>query len=516
MRINRLLLIGLFLSGLIVYMSCRKMDGVPNKSSKEDITTRFFTDHAPSEPNLQALADLLKRENEKAPFVNKIVQRIGYPRWNKTLSYSSADGPGSTSRTGTNDSLDLYFIPFVRDTQQYVNACLVIKTLRGDTTYKWLCDWQYKDSAYTGLNRRNTATLLMVIDREIFGQQREYLVTDTTLFDSRTSSVHITGTSITGTSAQNRSATVEICVTYLVPVNGWLSGCEPGSSCNPYQEVTQCTSTTLDDNLGGGNNINNGTGWTGGGSTAGWTQPPANPCALFSTGGREPELPPGCTEAYGPGWMPIGVEAPTPSEPIDSILKKISVLANKYSDSVFNISNNQHAEYSFTIVDRHDDVMDTLNLHTNGSGLAVVPNYNVWGGRRLRGIWHSHPTEVNFPLSDTNSRSGPSGDDVGQLFDLKDIQPPIPVLTDCGNVRYALVVENPQKANAWFRLSGNGPLVLYNRHLLMVYNDPRSSTSQFHQVTVELLLQILGSSTACGIGLYKSNNPEKTAYTKLN
>ncbi len=318
MRFNRLFLFGLILTGLIVHVSCRKMDRLSNQQTPQDLTTKFFNDHPSSDLQVQALADMIKRENEQSSFVSKVVQAVGYPRWNKALSYSPK---GSSSRTGTNNNLNFYFIPFVRDSQQVVNTCLIIKTLGTDTSYKWLCDWNYKDSVYNGLTRRGTAVLMMRIDQEVFGQGRKYLVTDTNLIDSRTSPVTISGAAILGTSADNRSATVEVCYTYQAPVNGWNTGCPPGDeNCTPYQTVTLCTTYTLQDNIGGSNDINNGTGWVntssggGGGSTAGWTQPPSNPCVLFSSGGREPELPPGCTEPYAPGWVPSTVDVFYPAE----------------------------------------------------------------------------------------------------------------------------------------------------------------------------------------------------------
>ena len=205
-----------------------------------------------------------------------------------------------------------------------------------------------------------------------------------------------------------------------------------------------------------------------------------------------------------------------PTEPIDSILKKISELANLYSDSIYNLSLNQRAEYSFTIVAGHNNILDTFHVHTNGSGMAVVPTLRVPMGKRLRGIWHSHIVDEPIPLTDTTARSGPSGDDVGNLFDLLNLDPSVPILTDCGNIRYALVVENSKKANTFFRTPGNGPLLLYNKLLQLVHADPRVYTSEFQNLTIEKLLLILGSSASHGIALYKSNNVTKTTYTKLN
>ncbi len=500
MRFKRLSLFGLILAGLVMYVSCRKMDRLENQRPEQDVTTRFFTDHPPIDPNVQVLADLIRSKNEQSHFVNKIVQTVGYPRWNSVMSYSSADGhSGNTSRTGTNDSLDLYFIPFVRDTQQIVNACLIIKARGRDTSYKWLCDWQYKDSAYTGLSRRNTAALLMLIDAEVFGQQRKYLVSDTTLFDSRTSPARINGTSILNTSAQGRSAVVEICVTYQAPVNGWLSGCEPGSPCNPYQDVTICTSTTLDDNLGGGNNINNGSGWTapqggGGGSTAGWTQPPANPCALFSTGGREPELPPGCTEAYGSGWVSVEESGPPPSEPTDSLLARYSRAIKDTAIYIYdNLSQPPNKEYAFTGILSNGQIR-VVERTTNGDSLQVFPKLMI-GNVVILFTWHSHVSRS----SNLADRSTFSHADIDMLRHIRCLKQNFVSFADCRNKRYALVIEDITKAKAFFNTNDLDSIVA------KYTTTNASGTTQ--DIDERKVINVIGSVTVSGIGFYVSNDP---------
>ena len=227
---------------------------------------------------------------------------------------------------------------------------------------------------------------------------------------------------------------------------------------------------------------------------------------------KESGLVPGCP----PGWNVPPPPPPPVPEPIDTLLKKLSLFINNFSDSIYNISLNQRSEYAVTIVDFNNDVFDTLHVHTNGSGIAVVPNYNVYGGRRLRAIWHTHIVDSPYIITDTTVISGPSGDDVGNLFDLLYRQPPVPVFTECGNVRYVLIVADASKANNWFRTPGNGPLALHKRLLQMVYSDPRVFTNEFHQLTLEKLLLIIGSSANSGITLYKSNNNNKSTYSQLN
>jgi hypothetical protein len=307
------------------------------------------------------------------------------------------------------------------------------------------------------------------------------------------------------------------CVAYQTQASGsrQAKGGSLGVPCGPdHLEWQVCTTVGYEIPNSGGVYNGGGSyppGWGGGGNPSNppW-MPPAPPCP-GAGGNSRVNVNEGCT----PGWIPIYTFPPLP-EPIDSILKRISEFANRYSDSLFNIALTQRAEYCFTIVDYNNNVMDTLHMRTDGSGMAVIPRYGVYGGRRLRGIWHAHVIDSPIPITDTSAISGPSGDDVGNLFDLLNQNPPVPVLTECGFVRYALVVENPQKANAFFRTQGNGPLLLYNKLLQMVYNDPRSSTNLFHQVSVEKLRLILGNSAISGIGIYKSSNPEKTLYTKLN
>lgn len=526
MRVNRLFLFGIILA-TVVYAACRKVDMPSSKKVVETLEqkqAKFFGTHLSSNPHIQALTGFMKRQDLKYNFVDKTVNQIGYPRWDKSL-IASGTSRSSGGRGATGDSSNIVFIPFVRDSQNVVNAALLITTTPSDTAFRYLCDWQYYDSSATGLSGKELSLLLMQLDKNIFGE-RLYKITDSAAFGGvgpATKYVRINSTSATigqkneygRTSDYYVWVTTETCYSgyQLIPLNeGQVVGCPPGPDCPFYTFETNCEFNSYlvlivtGGGTGGGSGGSSGGGGTGGGGSG-------NPPNCQPTAVRGANANPNCD----PGWQPVPTPPPPPvPEPIDTLLKKLSIFINNYSDSIYNLSLNQRAEYSFTIVDSNNDVFDTMHVHTNGAGIAVVPNYNVYGGRRLRAVWHSHTGDSTSAITDTTVRSGPSGDDVGNLFDLLYKQPPVPVFTECGNVRYALIVTDPSKANNWFRTPGNGPLLLYNKLLQMVYSDPQVFTNQFHELTVQKLHLLIGSSANSGIALYKSSNADKTTYSQLN
>ncbi|ODT53636.1 MAG: hypothetical protein ABS68_04670 [Niastella sp. SCN 39-18] len=77
----------------------------------------------------------------------------------------------------------MYVIPFVRDTQNYVNATMLININENDTSFSYLCDWQYPDTATTQMSAKNLALFMMHTDYFVFGS-RMYELTNTSIFGS--------------------------------------------------------------------------------------------------------------------------------------------------------------------------------------------------------------------------------------------------------------------------------------------------------------------------------------------
>lgn len=183
MKGKNLLLLTLSLVGLLACVSCRKTDA-PQKQEEPiaaSVEDKFFNSHRTDDPAEKNLVDFLKRQNEKRHFVEKTATQIGFPRWDKALTKGGLRANGRTA----SDSATLIYIPFVRDSQSYVNASMVIKASSSDTSFSYLCDWQYS-------NRQNSATAIndsaeyfavffMVLDKSVFGYNK-FDLTDTTLF----------------------------------------------------------------------------------------------------------------------------------------------------------------------------------------------------------------------------------------------------------------------------------------------------------------------------------------------
>lgn len=125
--------------------------------------------------------DFVKKKNEKEHFVETTIGRIGYPRWDKIIVRKKPEAMGR----GAIDSSSTFYIPFVRDSQNYVNASMVIRTSPADTTLRYLCDWQYsqrvRSATPVDTAAESYALFFMLMDKKVFAHNK-FVITDTTLF----------------------------------------------------------------------------------------------------------------------------------------------------------------------------------------------------------------------------------------------------------------------------------------------------------------------------------------------
>lgn len=164
---------------LLFFEACRKVDSrseIPQNNSSE----KFFNSHRSSDPAEQALVNFVRNLDNKQPFISKVISQIGYPRWDKTFKR-----PKSRSGKAAADTIDYYYIPFVRDTQAYVNATMVIAASPSDTSLSYKCDWQYSEiynstSSVTD-SAEHYAIFFMKMDKIVFGYEKFY-ITDSNLF----------------------------------------------------------------------------------------------------------------------------------------------------------------------------------------------------------------------------------------------------------------------------------------------------------------------------------------------
>ena len=144
--INQMLAIKLaFLISICCILSCSKKDLLA-KNEGQSIESKFFETNRSSNEEEKKIIEFLKRKNNQYKFVEKTVNQIGYPRWDKVVkqkqqtqlitNQSNATATSSDNNGTTNN----YIIPFVRDSQNYVNATMVLTTTPTDTTINYLCD----------------------------------------------------------------------------------------------------------------------------------------------------------------------------------------------------------------------------------------------------------------------------------------------------------------------------------------------------------------------------------------
>jgi hypothetical protein len=339
---SKLLLLFFVLS--IIWIACRKTDTrpqenvVPSTPIKE---SRFFTEHRSTNPQVQGIMQWLQAKNTNKNFVTKTVNQIGYPRWDK--AFVQASNANLSHRGGTDTSFTLFFIPFVRDSQNYVNASMVVKATATDTVMNYICDWQYQDFGFsalsdTAIRAKNIFHLFTLFDNYTFGHKK-FLLTDTRLythqdslaiinnnlsFDSAAVLYRIDSVGVSGrleSYIQTTCTDYAVCVLSAPPtpssspagfrtrLNARSSSSLPSSSnCLAFAIWTYCTEVEIlepgDIPTGGTSTPPTGTGGGGGASGGGSSTPPE--CSGPTTGNRI-ETNYNC----GPGWVPIQ-EQPIP------------------------------------------------------------------------------------------------------------------------------------------------------------------------------------------------------------
>lgn len=158
------------------------------------VQDRFLRSNRSADPEENALVEFVSRINSKHPFIEATVAKIGYPRWDKTVkrkrNVKTAVRVGTLSTNGgflTAQEIvsDEYYVPFVRDSDNHVNAAMIITASPTDTTFRYLCDWQYKrqsnDINKITDNAENFAIFFMYLDKAVF-DRTEFSITDTTIF----------------------------------------------------------------------------------------------------------------------------------------------------------------------------------------------------------------------------------------------------------------------------------------------------------------------------------------------
>lgn len=124
--------------GILGWIACRKIDQsddtLPIKADGA-VTHKFFNANRSGDPTEKAIVNFIRSKNKTENFVEKTVAQIGYPRWDKIMSTTSNRRIKTES-----DTVNIFYVPFVRDSQNYVNASMLISASPNDTSFRYLCD----------------------------------------------------------------------------------------------------------------------------------------------------------------------------------------------------------------------------------------------------------------------------------------------------------------------------------------------------------------------------------------
>ena len=377
---------------IFIINACRKIDHHRQNESETFSGEKFFTAHRSSNKLEKTIVSLMQRENNKYHFAEAVQKAIGVPYWDKMirLRYKTNSGRGSG---GDNDSTTFVLVPFVRELEDpvssalmQVNSVLMFRFRPNDTSFKYVCDWQYHDMTRGVVTIDSSAErfslFFMYFDSNVFGYNK-FNIKDTSLFSmypkSQEDSTHQIGLwpSVGPSGRQNRlSEMAQLCVEgYVCGTPTWCSEyhppCDyqncPTSQCYGWEE---CIDVEI---IGGGGGD--------GGDNGGWIQPGGGEGGGGNGGGWNPPI---CNGGHGKnlfvdpcsiGWVPVPDEEPPNSYPlppyvINNLTKPcLKAALNKLSGGI----NNTFFKQIFNIF----DTSTNFHLSLNEANLNSVNAYGT-------------------------------------------------------------------------------------------------------------------------------------------
>mgnify|MGYP007115599262 FL=1 len=312
---------------MAIFFSCTKTDDVLRHSAAE-AEQRFFDSHRSNDPTEKSLVEYIRRQNEKYGFVPKTISQIGYPRWNKAITIQQKNS-SPTSR-GENSDTAVYYIPFVRDSQNYVNASMVIKVATSDTSFSYLCDWQYSQLQNNDTSVSDAAehygVFFMRLDKAVFGHNKFNILNSNLFSTAHGPAEYVKLDSIVSPNVNSLIEQVQLCQNVLIYFNdcttpddpACIPNCDRCWLCTSSFNYEYCWMEYVETGGGGsggtGGGGGPGSGGTGGGSGGGGTPP--EPCdgpqGLLAGRGDLP-----CDDE--PGWEPLPIGDNPPATPCESL-----------------------------------------------------------------------------------------------------------------------------------------------------------------------------------------------------
>lgn len=174
----------LFFVLILTYSACRKVDKTSDLQAPTktiSVTEKFFTLPANTKTLVKAISQIIFRQNEKEKFVEELVKKIGYPKWEKAI-WSKQYGAMQTESGNTHNNI--IYLPFAIPDSISTAAVLVIGLSPIDTAFSLVYPQQYQQYGFdttTNLSARNLFHLFAEFDHSIFGHTT-FMITDGRIF----------------------------------------------------------------------------------------------------------------------------------------------------------------------------------------------------------------------------------------------------------------------------------------------------------------------------------------------
>lgn len=389
---------------------------------------------------------------------------------------------------------------------------MAIRTTPSDTTFSYLCDWQYTEMQNNTASNQDTAEyfaiFFMTLDKNVFGHNR-FTIIDKNLFKMGNSEARY----VIFPGDQNRQTRnniltpVEVCTNVHIPYGACstpsasqcIPTCDECIVCTAVVILTYCWTEYIDDGSGGGSGTG-GTGGTGGGGNGNTTpsECPGTPTA------RTEDV----TNPCQPGWEP----GPTYSTE-DPCIKLSPFTTDSYFKNAFtdlknkanpNAPNPENREYIYKY--QSDGIMvGPVAGEPNKCEIEQKTMYML----PVKAYMHSHYPGCPEPIF--------SPGDIQLAFDLyktsKVIYPFVFALaTAQGN--YVMVINDPSAFDAFgskyfLEDSPKDP-----SDLARVFKTYKLSLSNPFALNEKLFLDFLKEQNVTGIELLKANS-DFTQYKKL-
>jgi hypothetical protein len=310
----------LIFSLIIVLFSCKKTDSVQDGAPPVD---RFFSVPSNAPKEIKAVAKALKKQNDQYNYLSSITKRAGYPRWDKAM-IANFDKGTIAARGSEEAGGEIVYIPFVKDSDNYVNSLLAVKMDPADTIYRMLYAFSYRAFGYdtsdhTKWNARDVFNIFTSFDHSVFGHTK-FWVRDTNLFKPRNDSSHVIVTRINDANSRSTARasvyTLDRCGTVTVCSN---PGPAPAPAPSPKPALARLTDdcSTLEicttfyygggsdgtGSTGGWTGTGDGTGGGGSGGTGWYGEPIGSTTCASAAVQRNSFIEPtgGCPS----GWIPV-------------------------------------------------------------------------------------------------------------------------------------------------------------------------------------------------------------------